>query len=253
MAEQEGGTAQVATTDDGGESSVVDMPTPARAKLSLWLDATRGVEVEKGILHWRDQSGSGNDVYDSDVSPWGYRSTVAGLPAVTCTACWLGSTIESPGPGFSPRSASFVVLAVINFDRASPTVDGPFDNGFTIQGRADTRPTLDSSLYDTGLYANFVETKVFAAKGRGTHTLRLRRRASTTMEVAVDGKASASSNPEYSASIVALRFGTATRVVSNGHRRDADILEILGWVGDVSDAEIDDLERYLRTKYQSSP
>lgn len=246
------GAPDGATPGAPGNDGPRSMPTPATAKLSLWLDPSKGAEVEQGLLHWRDQSGNGNDVYDSDVSPWGYRGTVAGQPAVKCTACWLAATSQSPGRGFAPLTSSFLVLAVVNMDRVSPTEDGPFVHGFSIQARADVPPTLDSSLDGTELYANFVESPVKAAKIAGTHTLRLRRRAGSTLEVAVDGMASSTSSPQYSASITRVIFGTATRVTPDGNQRDADIHEILGWIGDVSDAEIDDLERYFRTKYQSS-
>jgi hypothetical protein len=266
-----GGGAGTGAVGGGGAGGWTPREIPG---LALWLDA--GAVVEKiaasdtsSVGMWRDQSGNGNHALQLELSMRPVFSGMAanGRPTLVFAPITFMTIDDSESLHVGTRNFTLqVVTAWLNSTRVSPTSSG--------HGLIFSKQLQSSPFTGVGLYANDGETlesrlwgvaeagiqSSSAADNLNDHTLRLCgfRRVGTTgtepgeIEVRING-ASSSRQPLPTNMDLSARGAAATiggRRAERGQALSGTIAEVVYVIGDLSELDLERLERYLIDKYR---
>ncbi len=266
---------------DGADAAFADAAawTPASLgfRLQVWLDATKGVVLSGGrVIRWEDQSGSQNHATQSlnAAQPILSSAVINGRDAITFDGrgTWLSIADATPLHWRHDDFAVAIVARYVNVpstDEQSgsaafwsktdptapyagtsllgneplPTVGGPTSALAawlkSPRDRANGNAAADSMR--TGLDDG--RFRVFAMRRIGQFALEARVSGTTTVANVGGVEASAIGQP--------IKIGCAAVAgsASRGRWLDGSIAEIVAVFGPMTDAEMDALEAYLRSKY----
>jgi hypothetical protein len=238
--------------------------TPSQLSgLVLWLEATQGVVTNQSkVSTWMDRSGRNNNAGQSvaALQPSFVTGVVNGLPVIrfantalqvtdSVTLQWAAEdfTLLVVG-GYKNTTTSglgygmFVAKQETPYPYAGPALWGNY-----------TAPMLDTVI---GMQADSSGTQYAIstnAKNDGAIRVYTGRRVGTSLEVRVNGTvqgtATATSSVNVNASGRPLFIGGVPGTNTVTQALDGDIAEILAVRGPLSDAELTQLEAYLKAKY----
>jgi hypothetical protein len=255
--------------DGSRDAAPAFTPASLGSRLVLWLDAAKGVGLVDGgrdasvISSWADQSMAKNDVVQANLAlaPELNAATseggVGGLPAVAFRA---PERISAPSTAsLSWGTGDFAMFVVFRTTTAvAAFIIGKYDTVFPYPG-----PNLYLNYFAPGIGFNRMAARedtnhyTLSAEGGTTdgrpHVAAMRRDAAKH-ELRIDGVSYLNPDggvPDGGAVDVSAANGSFdVGCRSTGvYCFDGDIAEVIGLKGTVSDAEIIELETYLRTKY----
>ena len=230
--------------------------------LVLWLDANQSVVTSQSkVSTWMDRSGRNHNAGQSvaALQPSLVTGVVNGLPAIRFANAALQVTDSAT---LQWATDDFALLVVAGYKNATTSGLGygmfvakqetPYPYAGPALWGNYTAPSLNTVI---GLQADSSGTQYAistAAKNDGVIRLYTGRRVGTSLEVRVNGTVqgtATATSVNVSAPGRPLFIGGVPGTTTVSQALDGDIAEIVAVHGALSDAELTQLEAYLKTKY----